>query len=143
MGEDIIAEYLRSYKDPATIHSICEDCRVSASIDLEHDNADKDYRVTSPLLAIWGKNSVVGDLYDVVATWQEKGARVSGFSLPCGHAIPEEAPEELAAKIHAFLTSSQVQFRSRLRQDSLVAVFRRQIPLTIDGQFCPQSGGGT
>lgn len=106
VGEDVIAEYLRSYKDPATIHSICEDYRASASIDLEHDDADKDCRVTSPLLAIWGENSVVGDLYDVEATWQEKGTRVSGFSLPCGHAIPEEAPEELAAKIHEFFTSN-------------------------------------
>ncbi len=38
--EDIIQEYLRSYKNPATIHAICEDYRASATIDLEHDIMD-------------------------------------------------------------------------------------------------------
>ncbi len=105
VGEDAIAEYLRTYKDPATIHAICEDYRAAASVDLDHDEADKTRRVTSPLLAIWGENSVVGDLYDVEATWREKATQVSGRALQCGHAIPEEAPKELAALIDAFFAS--------------------------------------
>jgi haloacetate dehalogenase len=105
VGEDAIAEYLRSYKDPATLHAICEDYRAAASIDLEHDAADKDLCIEAPLLAIWGTQGVVGELYDVVATWQEKATRVSGLPLPCGHAIPEEAPEELAAGLLEFLAA--------------------------------------
>ena len=53
-------------------------------------------------LVIWGSMSVVGDLYDVEAAWQEKAKNVTGFALPCGHAIPEEAPDELAFKLLAF-----------------------------------------
>ena len=55
-------------------------------------------------LVIWGPMSVVGDLYDVEATWQEKAKNVSGFALPCGHAIPEEAPDELASKLLTFFS---------------------------------------
>lgn len=103
VDDAVIAEYLRSYRDPATLHAICEDYRASASIDLEHDRQDAARRVTAPLLAIWGAQSVVGDLYDVVATWQAKADHVSGVALPCGHAIPEEAPAELSAHILSFL----------------------------------------
>lgn len=101
--EAVIAEYLRSYSDPATLHAICEDYRAAASIDLDHDQADQASRINAPLLAIWGEQSVVGELYDVKATWQEKANRVSGVALSCGHAIPEEAPAELTAHILRFL----------------------------------------
>ena len=104
--EKAITEYLRTYKDPATIHAICEDYRASASIDLEHDRADKDTKVTSPLLAIWGAKGVVGDLYDVLATWKEKGTQVTGHALQCGHAIPEEAPAELVEILRNFFSSN-------------------------------------
>ena len=103
--EEVIAEYLRSYRDPASLHAICEDYRASASIDLEHDRADRESQITAPLLAIWSAQSVVGTLYDVLATWQEKAVDVSGVALPCGHAIPEEAPEELTAQLLAFLAA--------------------------------------
>ena len=103
VDETVIAEYLRTYKDPETLHAICEDYRAAASIDLVHDREDETSRITAPLLAIWGELSVVGQLYDVKATWQEKAKTVTGVALPCGHAIPEEAPADLTAHILKFL----------------------------------------
>ena len=103
VDEVAIGEYLRSYRDPATLHAICEDYRAAASIDLDHDREDQTSRINAPLLAIWGDQSVVGELYDVAATWRDKATRVSGVALPCGHAIPEEAPVELTAHILEFL----------------------------------------
>ncbi|WP_420860982.1 alpha/beta fold hydrolase [Algirhabdus cladophorae] len=105
VDDDAILEYLRSYKNPATIHAICEDYRASAGIDLKHDAEDADARITAPLLAIWGAKSVVGALYDVAATWQEKATQVTGVSLACGHAIPEEVPDELTAEILDFFST--------------------------------------
>lgn len=101
--EAAIAEYLRSYSDPATLHAICEDYRAAASIDLNHDQADQTSRIQALPLTIWGAQSVVGEIFDVQATWQEKATCVSGIALPCGHAIPEEAPAELTAQILGFL----------------------------------------
>ena len=103
VDETAIAEYLRTYKIPETLHAICEDYRAAASIDLVHDREDETSRITAPLMAIWGELSVVGQLYDVKATWQEKAKTVTGVALPCGHAIPEEAPSELTAHILKFL----------------------------------------
>lgn len=106
VSEAVIAEYLRSYQRPETIHAICEDYRASASIDLEHDLADEDTKVTAPILAIWGAQSVVGALYDVTQTWQDKGHNVQGIALDCGHAIPEEAPDALTRHILTFFQQS-------------------------------------
>lgn len=102
--DDVIAEYLRTYRNPATLHAICEDYRAAASIDLDHDRADQHKRIDAPVLAVWGEQSVVGELYDVTATWRDKADRVSGVALPCGHAIPEEAPEALTAHILKFIS---------------------------------------
>ena len=88
------AEYLRCYMDPATRHAICEDYRAAATIDLQHDEQDKDKRVQAPLLALWGANGTVGKLYDVLATWREKAVNVQGRAFECGHTLQEEMPEE-------------------------------------------------
>ena len=80
VSEKILQEYLRSYKKPETIHAICEDYRASATIDLKHDKQDAATKIQAPLLAIWGDQSVVGNLYDVQATWQEKAINVEGHA---------------------------------------------------------------
>jgi haloacetate dehalogenase len=97
------AEYLRCYRDPRTVHAICEDYRAAAGIDLEHDAADAEARIEAPLLALWGAKGVVGQTYDVLATWREKALDVSGEALPCGHAVPEEVPEAFTDAVLAFL----------------------------------------
>jgi len=102
-GELLLQEYLRCYRDPATLHAICEDYRAAAGIDLRHDAADAQRRVAAPLLALWGAQGTVGALFDVLATWREKATEVRGRALDCGHALPEERPEETAAELVAFL----------------------------------------
>jgi haloacetate dehalogenase len=102
VSEEILQEYLRSYQNPETLHAICEDYRASATIDLKHDEQDAAIKIQAPLIAIWGDQSVVGNLYDVQATWQEKANNVEGQALPCGHAIPEERPEALTALLLDF-----------------------------------------
>lgn len=101
--EAMYAEYLRCYLDPATRHAICEDYRASAGIDLEHDAADADARVTAPLLALWGAQGMVGQTYDVLQTWREKAVDVSGQALDCGHSPQEERPEETVRLLMEFL----------------------------------------
>ena len=96
-------EYLRCYKNPATIHAICEDYRAAAGIDLEDDKADADQRIRCPLYLLWGARGTVGKLYDVVGTWRNKAVNVSGEALDCGHSPEEECPEIFHEKVKAFL----------------------------------------
>jgi haloacetate dehalogenase len=97
-----IAEYVRCFSDPAAVHASCEDYRAAASIDLEHDAADGDRRVTCPLLVLWGEQGAMHRLNDVLATWRALADDVRGRHLPCGHFLPEECPEETAAELVAF-----------------------------------------
>ena len=100
----VMAEYLRHYARPETIHAICEDYRASAGIDLEHDRADRELPLDVPILALWGADGVVGRSYDVPAVWRRyTTAAVSGTALPCGHFLPEEAPEATMAALLPFL----------------------------------------
>ncbi|MDE2364395.1 MAG: alpha/beta hydrolase [Hyphomicrobiales bacterium] len=102
-SDAVFAEYLRCYLDPATRHAICEDYRAAATIDLEHDEADRDQRVLAPLLALWGAKGNLHRLFDVLAAWREKARDVTGFPLDCGHTLQEEAPQEMLAALMAFL----------------------------------------
>jgi haloacetate dehalogenase len=97
-----LAEYLRCFRDPATIHASCEDYRASASIDLEHDEADLARKLTCPVLALWGAAGRLARCYDVLPLWRERAEDVRGEALPCGHFLAEEVPEQTAARLREF-----------------------------------------
>ena len=101
--EALIQEYLRAFTLPGTIRATLEDYRAAATRDFEDDSRDLALRVRCPVLAIWGEFGKMHDLFDVLATWRDKADVVSGHALPCGHFIPEEAPDELLADLQAFL----------------------------------------
>jgi haloacetate dehalogenase len=96
-------EYLRCYANPATIHSVCEDYRAAASIDLDHDAADAERKVSAPMLALWGAKGTVGKLFDVLGIWRDKALSVEGAALDCKHSLQEEVPEVFLEHALAFL----------------------------------------
>lgn len=100
---EAFAEYLRCFRNPATIHASCEDYRAAASIDLEHDEADLNRKIACPLLALWAERGAMHRMFDVAATWLERAANVKGKALPGGHFLPEETPEETLVELRAFL----------------------------------------
>jgi haloacetate dehalogenase len=100
---EALAEYIRCFSDPAAIHATCEDYRAAESIDLVHDEADLDRKVTCPLLVLWGQHGVIERCFQPLADWGERAEDVRGRSLPCGHYIPEEAPGDLLGEIVKFL----------------------------------------
>ncbi|WP_171016119.1 alpha/beta hydrolase [Ramlibacter sp. 2FC] len=102
---EAVNEYVRCFADPAAIHASCEDYRAAGTIDLEHDRADRQAgrKLPMPMLALWGSEGVVGNMFDCLADWREVAEDVSGRALPCGHFVPEEAPEETLAEIAQFL----------------------------------------
>jgi haloacetate dehalogenase len=101
-----LAEYARCLAQPGSAHGLCEDYRAAAGIDLAHDRADRDAgrRLRMPLLALWGEQGVVHRCFKPLDEWRRVAEDVRGGPLPCGHYIPEEAPEALLAQALPFLT---------------------------------------
>ena len=99
----LFAEYLRAFTLPGTIRCGLEDYRAAATIDYEDDERDLGTKLSCPVYTIWGQFGKMESLFDVVDTWKEKADNVIGKSLPCGHFIPEEAPDELLSEIVPFL----------------------------------------
>lgn len=98
-----LAEYVRTFSDPRTVHATCEDYRAAGGIDLEHDRADRKRKITMPVHVLWGARGVVGTQFNCLATWRAVASQVSGRKLDCGHFVPEEAAAGTLAEITRFL----------------------------------------
>jgi haloacetate dehalogenase len=97
------AEYLRTFRHPATMHAICEEYRASIAHDRRHDEEDRGQRrITCPVLALWSKQSKFHARYDVLDIWRGWADDVRGRALDCGHFLPEEAPDETYEELRAF-----------------------------------------
>jgi haloacetate dehalogenase len=102
---EALAEYRRCWRDPATIHAMCEDYRAGATVDHQLDQADRlaGRRISCPLLALWGARGKMGEWYDVLAVWRDWADEVQGHAIDCGHYLAEEAPAETLRALLDFL----------------------------------------
>ena len=103
-SDEAMAEYVRCMTIAASAAAVCEDYRASASIDLEHDRADRaaGHRIKMPLRVLWGSQGVVGRCFDVVSLWRDAALDVSGRALEGGHYIAEEQPAALLDEMQPF-----------------------------------------
>ncbi|OSQ39629.1 alpha/beta fold hydrolase [Thalassospira mesophila] len=99
---EALDEYLTLFRNPAVIHASCEDYRAGASIDIAHDDADGDRKLSMPLLAIWGGRGVIERCFDALALWRARAENVNGFALPAGHYLAEEIPDQVATQFLDF-----------------------------------------
>ena len=99
------SEYERCFT-PEMIHASCEDYRAAASIDLEHDRADRaeGRRVRAPVLALWGANGVIERCFNPLDEWRRVADDVRGSALPAGHYLPEEVPDLVAGELERFFS---------------------------------------
>jgi haloacetate dehalogenase len=106
---DALAAYRDALRQPGAVHAMCEDYRASATIDLEHDRADleRGHTLGCPLRVLWGEEGVIELCFDPLAEWRRVARDVSGRALPCGHYIPEEAPDALVAEMLSFFEASE------------------------------------
>jgi haloacetate dehalogenase len=102
---EAFAEYLRCFRNPETIRATCAEYRAGASIDLDHDRADRGRRITPPLLVLWGRRSGQGSGY-VLAVWRDHAETVSGHGIDSGHYLPEEAPGETYGALRGFFAGA-------------------------------------
>lgn len=104
---ETITEYTNIFRDPAHVAATCADYRAAASIDLDHDRANRSakHRITAPLLVMWGQSSYVGRNFDSVQVWKNFADQVTGIQAPSDHYIPEEAPSFTAEVLSEFFSA--------------------------------------
>ena len=100
-----LAEYMRCIALPGAAHGMCEDYRAASGIDLIHDREDiaAGKKLEMPTMVLWGADGVVNKCFKPLQEWQAVCRSVIGETLPCGHYLPEEAPEILLEKVATFL----------------------------------------
>jgi len=102
---DAFAAYAAAL-DGATAASMCADYRASFWLDRAHDAADRGAgrRIECPLLVLTGAAET--QLADAGEVWNGWAEDVRAATVPGGHFIPEEAPQQLAAALLEFLTGA-------------------------------------
>jgi haloacetate dehalogenase len=100
---EALDDYLRCYRNPATIHAACEDYRAGASYDFALDEADRGRKkIAAPLLALWAGRGEVGKWYDVLSVWRDWADDVRGGPIDSGHFMAEEAPDATYEALWSF-----------------------------------------
>ncbi len=95
--------FLRTMKREGSAHAQCEDYRAASTIDLEHDKADFEKKLSCPVLVLWGDENPLNKGVDLVSIWQERANNVQGHSMPSAHWIPEQVPDLVAKDVTEFI----------------------------------------
>ena len=104
---EVRAAYVAKLGDPATIHAICEEYRAAATLDYQHDEADRGRRrIACPTLVLWSRTGAVAAWYDPLEVWGAWCDEVHGGPVAAGHFLPEEAPDETARHLLEFLSGT-------------------------------------
>jgi haloacetate dehalogenase len=122
-GPEVRAAYIDALRDPTHLHAICEEYRAGATLDREHDEADRKAgrRIECPVLVLWSGrgalNSWYSDAGGPLALWREWAGTVEGRAVDAGHFFPEEMPEETAGELERFFGRLRSNSRSRYSPD--------------------------
>jgi haloacetate dehalogenase len=107
-GAAALAEYKRCFRNPATVHAMCEDYRACATVDLAMDREDfaAGRSIACPVQLLWGATGAVGRLHQPVEVWRAYAADIrDARALTCGHYLSEEAPEETYRALREFFAA--------------------------------------
>ncbi|UKZ66254.1 uncharacterized protein TrAtP1_007428 [Trichoderma atroviride] len=104
--KESLGHYVSHLGDPETIHSMCQDYRASANLDL--DEAREDIKlgrlIKNPLRVLWARHGVIGKHFHAIQEWKAvSDAEVDGHDVDSGHYLPENVPDEVVSNILEFL----------------------------------------
>jgi haloacetate dehalogenase len=103
--EEVLAAYRDALDDPGAVHAMCEDYRAGASVDLDHDDADRaaGRRIECPVLVLWGARGALPAFYgDPLALWRPWADDLRGRALDATHFLVEDEPDEVAGALTDF-----------------------------------------
>jgi haloacetate dehalogenase len=110
VDRDAFEAYAECLRSPEIVKTMCEDYRAGDRIDIAHEQVDRvrGRHVTCPALILWSERGLAIQFGDPLAIWRPWAPRASGHSLPSGHFIMEEMPEQTASLLGAFLGDAMV-----------------------------------
>ena len=114
-GAEILEEYVSTYRDPDRVHGICEEYRAAATVDVEHDRADKEAsrRIECSMLHLWAEGGPLDSFYTKdggpLGIWRQWAPQARGQAMKGGHFFPEENPNETAVLVTKFLSAELLQ----------------------------------
>jgi haloacetate dehalogenase len=102
---EVMADYVRCFRDPRTVAGTCADYRSGFGADLAADDETfaSGQKIECPVFALWGEQSLVGRGYSPLNVWRLYARDLSGRALPTGHFLPEEAPDLVTVALGGFL----------------------------------------
>ncbi|HYG89779.1 MAG TPA: alpha/beta hydrolase [Azospirillum sp.] len=109
---EVRAAYIHALSDSAHVHAICEEYRAGATLDREHDEADRQAgrRIACPVLALWSGRGPLENWYaeagGPLTLWRAWANDVQGHPLNAGHFFPEEIPDETANILGHFFAAA-------------------------------------
>ena len=101
--------YIDALRSREAVHAICEEYRAAATLDREHDEADRrgGRTIACPVLALWSEGSSLDTWYadaggplGILRQW---APNVSGRAVSGGHFFPEQNPDETVAALRDFM----------------------------------------
>jgi haloacetate dehalogenase len=95
--------YRASWRDPDCIRSMCNDYRAGIEVDFALDASDLHRKVDCPTLVLYGVDGVMGQMYDVPATWKARLSDMRAKGLPGGHFFPDTSPQQTFTALSDFL----------------------------------------
>ena len=101
---EVLAAYRATLDDPAGVEAMCEDYRAGATIDVEHDAADRaaGRRIACPTLVLWSARGGLPRFYDdVLEVWRPWAPDVRGRGIDGTHFLAEDCPETIARELLA------------------------------------------
>ena len=100
---EVRREYVEKLSDPATIHAVCEEYRAAATLDVQHDEADRGRKtIECPVLALWAQDGPIAQWYEPLDVWSAWADDLRGGPVAAGHFLPEEAPERIIDEFRRF-----------------------------------------
>ena len=111
--EALRGAYVEALRDPRAVHAICEEYRAAATLDFEHDMADRaaSRRIACPVLVLWGKGGALdewyGDAGGPLAIWRAWAAEVTGRPITGGHFFPEQNAAETITELRSFFAADR------------------------------------
>ena len=100
-----LAHYRAFFSDTPRIAACCEDYRAGATLDPEHDEADRKAgkTISCPALVLWGDAGIPAQGLSPLDIWRSTfSPGATGRAVNSGHFLPEENPAETLEALQKF-----------------------------------------